>query len=349
MDFDKNYNPTSYRRQSDLHFISGKASNFFIDDKDSKQLNYPGHAVFFQAPLGITYEEKRDSAVSTSKDIRSYRSLSNLMSVAGYYVKWGKDDRVPSFITNADRYRFRLMQVFQPGETVAIYNNDNYNKIAEKYPGNANDDMLDWLKIALGLKRFPEKTGPKDVNGKSDDSANKSFCRPFAENIISLIIVPKVAEVDRKKANFINDLTEDYEYNSRPKIAYNAQGRYPASRNITEDIGTKNQYSRQLHQLPPILQVTMIAIDEESAVRLESYSSDAQDFSSDLFTKLGVVSETFEKDLGDISNTSKNSLLYRLTNPDHDLPSSEHPRPKLKYRVFTTDVVLRGSKWTKIQ
>lgn len=355
LDYDLNQNPTTYRRQSDLHFISGKASNFFIDKKSQyNPLDYPTHGVFFQAPLGITYQESGAEENANNRDLRVYRSLNNLLSVVGYFIKWGPDSNAPDFVTKLNdskltRYRYRLMQVLQPSETVEIYYNQNYTVTKPSYPGNPNYDSLDWLKVALGQKSPSIKLDKIDKNDKKVFS-KEGYANPFAENIVALIIVPKVAQADRKKPDLINDLTEDYEYNSRPQIAYNAQGRYPAVKSVSAVLGsTGSQSTRQVHQLPPILQVTMVAIDEESAIRLEDYSIKAQDFSDGLFQKLGVTTETFEKDLGDISNTTKESLLYRLSNPDHNLPSSDLPRPKLKYRVFTTDVVLRGSKWTKIQ
>ena len=40
---------------------------------------------------------------------------------------------------------------------------------------------------------------------------------------------------------------------------------------------------KQVHQLPPIIQVTMVAIDEESAVRLQSYSTLPPDWSANMF------------------------------------------------------------------
>jgi hypothetical protein len=36
------------------------------------------------------------------------------------------------------------------------------------------------------------------------------------------------------------------------------------------------------------------------------------------------------------------SLIYKIANPDKTFDY-----PKLNYRVFTTDVVMRGAKWSK--
>src|SRR5689334_17759637 len=70
---DVNQNPIGFRRQSDLHFVSGLASQAKLlgkaatGDKTPRNSNYfPGHAVFFQAPLGVTAEEdERNKNVRT--------------------------------------------------------------------------------------------------------------------------------------------------------------------------------------------------------------------------------------------------------------------------------------------
>jgi hypothetical protein len=85
----------------------------------------------------------------------------------------------------------------------------------------------------------------------------------------------------------------------------------------------------------------MVAIDEPSGQKLQDYSDQPYDYTKELFTRVGSYQD-FLKDLGDPSNPSNNSLVYRLSNPDGTLPT-----PRCSYRVFTTDVVLRGSKWSK--
>src|SRR5688572_4942681 len=60
---DDQQNPLGFRRQSDMHFISGKAFQAKMLDgassgsKPRTAPRFPGHAVFFQAPLGVTSEE----------------------------------------------------------------------------------------------------------------------------------------------------------------------------------------------------------------------------------------------------------------------------------------------------
>ena len=52
--------PSGYRRNSDLHFVSGlAATDKILNSKSSKTTEQidPTHAVFFQAPLGVSYQD----------------------------------------------------------------------------------------------------------------------------------------------------------------------------------------------------------------------------------------------------------------------------------------------------
>ncbi len=68
--------------------------------------------------------------------------------------------------------------------------------------------------------------------------------RVLAENIIALIVLPELSPHDADAAT--NPLAPQYRYDSR-------------AGNITD---------RTKHQLPPLLRVVMVAIDEPSAARL---------------------------------------------------------------------------------
>ena len=119
----------------------------------------------------------------------------------------------------------------------------------------------------------------------------------IAENVIALVILPKVSSQDT--ATGVANIASQYEYDSR-------------------DTGK----SATLNQLPPLVEVVMVAIDEVSARRLENGSS-AVDFGvSGLFRDASMLDadlKTLEGKLAD-----KN----------------------VKYQVFRTTVALRNSKWS---
>ncbi len=350
--------PQNYRRNSDLHFVCGPASDGKL--LDSNERINPTHAVFFQAPLGVSYQDEnqeltssgyKTSASETSdaaESKRKYRFLTGLMNVCGYYIQWGEDARVPAFL-KADfdsdkinrRYRYRLMEVAQPAETVSIYNNPWYTKpkgktknfVASPNAGASSKPYLlatDWVKVAVG--KLAPTLGPKT-----------NYARPLADNIVAMIIVPKLPESDRDKPTGLDDLTRDFNYDSRSQKVYDAfQGDTPVNfKTLLTDKHEKRQYA----QLPPIMQVTLVAIDEDSGAKLESSLSEPKSgpdehWAKGLFKTLTDVA-AFNADLGDPANPTNDSLLGRLSGLDRSLKM-----PKMNFRIFTTDVVMRSAKWT---
>jgi uncharacterized protein (TIGR02599 family) len=354
---DPTANPVNYRRQSDLHFICGKASQPALlggqaggDSQPRDEAHFPGHAIFFQAPIGSTAEESRSTDGG-----REYRSLTNLMCAMGYYVKWSEDTNLPPFMGSGEqvvpkRYRYRLMEVQQPAELGMFYFDKNYTILdgfgmtAKK--GQGYPLPTDWIKVAVGAASFPSEfvTRIRSKTGKNFDPTLDSS-RALAENIVALIIVPKIPERDRKSPDRLDDLTNNYEYDTCPLPAFETQKR---EFNPVNDMRLMNvsalmnpQQRKQLHQLPPILQVTMVAIDEASAIKLQDHSEQPPDWTNGLFTRLSTYNQ-FLQDLGDPSDPTPDSLIGRISNPDRT-----HPTPRMNYRVFTTDVVLRGAKWSK--
>jgi len=87
-------------------------------------------------------------------------------------------------------------------------------------------------------------------------------------------------------------------------------------------------------QLPPVLQVTMVAIDEESAARMEA-SAAAQ-----LLQKVNSLfsnSANFEKDLLAPPVGSSTSLESYLISQ------------KIAYRIFTSSISIKAAKWSREQ
>lgn len=360
---DEQQNPLGFRRNSDMHFISGKAYQDKIlmgtdpEGKPRSAARFPGHAVFFQAPIGVTAEQET-SPGSGSYGLKRYRGMTNLLSACGFYVRWDEDASIPDFMGANEKYapsrmRFRLMEVRQPAERLMLYADQNYTTVRsdpttkDAKPGVGYPGATDWLKVAVGTKALPtDFTVPMGEKKISNSS------RSLAENIVALIILPKVPVQDRTSADRLDDLTTNFEYDSCPQVASDAMRRefrkndpMASLKNVTFEVSKVGPRAlKQLHQLPPILQVTMVAIDESSAQKLQDYvgsTAEPPEFTSGLFGQV-TTQQAFLRDLGDPANLNKNSLVYRLSNPKKDLPT-----PRLTYRVFTTDVVLRGSKWSK--
>ena len=165
LDYDNNYltaadpasatttAPSRYVRKSDLRFVCGQAANLVQSGGGGGIL--PGHAVFFQAPLGIAHDP-------------NFAGLDRLLCGRGYFVQFTSDEFFrPAFIASSTlRYRYRLMEYSPPAEQNLIYS-DPATKSA-------------WMNRAgIPLQR-------------GETALNRSLTRPVADNIIALVISPMI-------------------------------------------------------------------------------------------------------------------------------------------------------------
>ena len=251
--------PHHYGRYSDLHFITGKS----LVTSPAAQV---GHAIFFQAPLGYT------------DDIVNYGGMQTLLNACGYFVVYDKDNSRPKFLDDgvtipkkpADRYRFRLMQFFQPDQRLAVY----------------SSGATDWFTTPLASASPP--------------------VRIMAENVVAVILLPKLSKVEESTQGV---LAKDYEYNTRPALLSGTQGKVD-------------------YQLPPVVEVIMVAIDEPSAQRICTTKTAPDLGLAALFQTLDPLDPQaqLEKDLDKLTATLRDRHIT--------------------YRVFRSEVALRGAKWS---
>lgn len=129
----------------------------------------------------------------------------------------------------------------------------------------------------------------------------------LAENVIALVLLPKLAPQEDSTGTL---LSPSYTYDSTVKRA-------------TAAINSKNQ-------LPPVVQITMVAIDETSANRMTAADNTA------LQTELGKR----------FTGSDQSATQY----PD-DLTKLEQylVDKRINYRIFTTNVSIKGAKWSREQ
>lgn len=230
-------------------------------------LKYPaGHAVFFQAPLGFT-------ATTT------YVHMQNLLNTWGFFIDFGSDqDMRPGFLGPKIplRYRFRLYELMEPSESLSLY---KYSSGNPSYAGK------EWFTDPLKLT--PATSRPT---------------RALAENIIALILLPKLSPQE--------DVTET---RLAPQYSYDS-----TAANSDPTINPKNQ-------LPPVIQLTVVAVDEATFGRIQA-GAVPPDFG---LTGLFAKAENYHQDLATLEATLQ--------------------RQKLNYRVFSTNVSIRGAKWSREQ
>jgi uncharacterized protein (TIGR02599 family) len=284
----------NYTRQSDGHFVAGPAELL----RGTAQ-NAPGHAMFFQGSDG-----RSTVAGSTSNVGEPY----NLISCMGYYVEHETDlETRPEFLKpqeflNPERKRFRLMELRVPPEENVLYSSAvNLNGITSRESG------FQWFRGPFVKAKTPT-----------------AYATPLADNILALILVPRYIAVtytgvsgeSGTGSNQENTLSTtkpalDYYYDSREK----------------QWGGTGEKARSTAHQLPPVVQITLIAAEERSyhALDVQLGPETLRDKVNEIFDNKFTNYNTYEADLAEVTE--------ELTNM------------KLDHRVFTTNVSLRGSKW----
>jgi uncharacterized protein (TIGR02599 family) len=135
--------------------------------------------------------------------------------------------------------------------------------------------------------------------GWFSDFVNQAI--PVADNVIALIFRPQ------DPASTPSDISTSYVYDS--------------TANTTSD-----PQPDTAHQLPPLVQVTMIALDEASFRRISNGNSQPSVISNALQGRF-LETQKYDEDL--------NAVLEDLQ------------KENLTYRVFTSAVPIRESKWTK--
>ncbi len=259
--------PAQYARASDLHFVADQARTLV----PGTTTLHPTHAVFFLAPLGFT------------ETTTSYANLPNALNACGFYVEFASD-YLPPFLSGGTvqpRYRYRLMEMLQPTESLTIYTNSTGTAgTPPAYDG--------WFYNFL----------PPNV------AITSAPVHMLADNIIALVILPELSPHDSSTTPIAPNYTYDTRAGTITTTAHN--------------------------QLPPLLRVVMVAIDEPSAVRLNPTGSTTP---PSLIT--GLLS-------------GATPLFQTASNLDADVATlgSALSAQKVAYRVFDTDIALRGAHWS---
>lgn len=141
----------------------------------------------------------------------------------------------------------------------------------------------------------------KTRSGRAWFSAYTDAARPLADNIIALLIRPQ------DPAAAPADITTNYSYDTR-------------------DGADADPQPDQAHQLPPVILVTMVAVEEAASRRLDAGGAQPAAIA------------------GALSGKFHDPALFQS---DLDSLTSELNAARISYRVFSSAVPIRESKWTK--
>lgn len=247
----------------------------------------------------ITMDSSKLSAGATQKPVgqaiffqaplgfsTEYRNLNNLFNGRGYFVSFGSDRSFkPSFVKGADRFRYRLMEFRPPAESNQVFA-DGQEEIA----GGKPQDFSHWFKQSMGV----------------GDGDFESHLNPLAENILSIVVSPRDSlETDASsRSQTFSEIAPAYSFDSNDQNTGRA---------------------RFAQQVPPLVRVTMIAIDEAAAVRFDKGSSAPSEL-----------------------ETALNGLFRSTSNYAQDVQKVSQALDNLKvsHKVFSSLVLLRSSKWS---
>lgn len=299
-----------FDRNSDLHFVSGLASDIMLTPPSNSGKRVT-HCMFFQAPTGYS-----EAASATTVGTLKYGNFPNLLNAWGYFVEFGTDvaDR-PAFINTLDnaprvRARYRLMEYCQPTEGLQIYAENLRDPNKKTLAPSA---LYRWF-LNNGVygcncaNNYPS-------NSSGSDNLDGKTLRLVAENIVALVILPSESQAKEYRYK----LSPNYYYDSR--AWQNSNG---------SKAGGAQETEKMRHALPPIVEVIMVAVDEADFNRyalnrkIDTIAGISNcDFTNNLF----LTANKFDEDLATLQKT---------------LSSLE---PEIKHRVFRASVRLREAKW----
>ena len=224
----------------------------------------------------------------------SMQSVAGLLNACGYYVQFGNSNLFqPSTVATA-RYRYRLMQGMEPTENLKVF-----AATALSGTGTTTDSSSSWL--------------GNIVNGSGKGSVDVT---PLADNVIALVVWPRLSVNNDPTGDLLLPSTHAYAYDSQASVAPTlSSGIY--SQSLTAD------------QLPPDVQVTMVVIDEASAIRAQGTLAVAPTVIESALSGRFLSADNYATDLS--------GLATKL--------SAAH----LNFQFFNTTVALRESKWSTTQ
>ena len=182
------------------------------------------------------------------------------------------------------------------------FGNDPSKPDVAGLPNRPRFRLYEWLPSSESLMVDPSLGRITNTNWISPSNA----LHPLAENVIAFVV-----RVPSSEEGVFSKSATNYGWDS-----------------LTTWTG--NQQPAQMHQLPPLVDVTMVAIEEAAANRLLGNSPSA----ASAATALGIP------DLSTLFATAS-SYESDLATLERGLSSKSIP-----YRVFTTTVPLRGSRWS---
>lgn len=310
--YDDPGHPTTYVRQSELHFICGPAGELVGDSAPGGRGRRTGHAVFFQAPFGYVGQGRRADRFS---------GLETLVNSWGYFVEFRGDAlERPPFLDGRpglrERHRFRLVEFRPAAQSNRIFAEDLKSR-SDRRPAAYRE----WFATA---RQGGVNAGANYREGPAESGRREMTTRVVADNVVALIVSPRVSAGDRVAGGGrpVTFIAPDFAYDSR-RWQWQSGG---------NPLGGDERARLTMNELPPLVDIVLIAIDEASAERLDTLGFGGERMPPLVPDGLFRRAEQLDDDL--------RRLEDRLSGVDGVLGL------RVDHEVFRTTVQMRASKWS---
>jgi uncharacterized protein (TIGR02599 family) len=259
-------------------------------------MNHGGQEVYFAAPQAYAVPDQTDKI--------QIQSVQGLLNSCGYYVSYGDSALFQPTAIVAHRYRYRLMQGLEPTESFSVFSGTTTPYFVGPSGGA---DSASWIQNIRNTASGP-------VNGSVDVT-------PLADNVIALVVWPRLSYQDDPKGT---SLSTDYTYDSQNPI--NVQ---------PVQAGAFYTQGQTADQLPPTVEVTMVVVDEPSAVRL--------------YGAVGQVAPNGAFETALTTSSAGGVPFKKVANYTQDVSSVANTlaAAHVNYQIFNATVALRESKWSQ--
>ena len=209
------------------------------------------------------------------------------------------------------RKRLRLMEFSPTAEQNRIYDGALRPLVNDRGLPTANSRR--WYREAYSVTGAVQ-SAQEMIATESENAGSRAFTRPVAENILTLVISPQMPTVGE---------VGKIPFRIAPNYAFDSlMWESPGASLDDSEFGPRGTQ----HVLPPVLKVTMVALDARSGERL----------SFDDSLRTSVISEV-------------NGLFTTAANYDQDIQTltDNLNGRRLDYRIFTTSIPLKQARWSK--
>ncbi len=218
--------------------------------------------------------------------------LDGLVNTWGYFVEVGSDSMpLPPFLASqsVEPLAPRLMEFCEPPQQLSVY---SYSSGKPDYAG------FEWFRVPL---------------------ANRAMVRAAAENIAVLLVHPKLTAPEAERL-LPGATKNNQDAIIAPQLFYHSGAAVPA--------GTAPERNMR-HRLPPVIELTMVALDSASVSRIYSPTDLDPLKMRDTFRDALSLQADLQ---GDPANPLRDSLEARLI------------AKRANYRIFATTIAVRSAQ-----